>query len=106
MARKPCDGEAKEAISAERSAINVYLQNLRFKKRFFGIEEQDLWKKIAELNRLYEEELRAERIRYDTLLFEYQRKAKAAIRQYIEDSKTEKAEPDKTSESPEIVSEP
>ena len=61
-------------VSAERQEINAYLQKLRFRKRFFGVDEQDLWKKLAELNRMYEQELKAERIRYDTLLAEYKQK--------------------------------
>ena len=74
-------GEAKKTrsdpgcrLSPERQEINSYLQKLRFRKRFFGVDEQDLWKKLAELNALYEQELRAERIRYDTLLAEYKQK--------------------------------
>ena len=44
----------------------------RFKKTILGgVNEADVWKKIAELNELYEAELAAERIRYDVLLKEY-----------------------------------
>lgn len=53
--------------------IIKWLETLRFRKQWIGgINERDAWKKISELNELYEEQLKAERIRYDTLLDYYQ----------------------------------
>ncbi|MFR1945918.1 hypothetical protein [Faecalimonas umbilicata] len=43
---------------------------MKFKKRLFGVDEADVWKKIQELNHLYEEALAWERKRYDLLLKE------------------------------------
>ena len=82
-ARKSGTGKEKSApaarVSAERRDINAYLQKLKFKKSIYGVDEQDIWKKLTELNKLYEAELRAERLRYDTLLAETQREAETAL---------------------------
>ena len=51
--------------------INQWLKTVRFRKQLFGgLNEQDVWKKIEELNDMYGEALMAERIRYDVLLEE------------------------------------
>lgn len=56
----------------EQQRIAQWLKKVRFRKALFGVSEKDVWKKIGELNDMYQELLAAERIRYDTLL-EYQR---------------------------------
>ncbi len=49
--------------------IAQWLSRVKFRKNFFGgVVEADVWKKLDELNRLYEDALIAERARYDTLL--------------------------------------
>lgn len=54
-----------------RKEIQEWLSRVRFRRVLFGgVREADVWKKIAELNALYEKLLEAERIRYDTLLEE------------------------------------
>lgn len=54
-----------------REDIEKWLNQVRFKKTVFGgVQESDVWKKIAELNTMYEQALTAERVRYDTLLKE------------------------------------
>ncbi len=55
----------------EQQRIAQWLKKIRFRKALFGVSEKDVWKKIGELNEMYQELLAAERIRYDTLL-EYQ----------------------------------
>lgn len=56
--------------------IEEWLENVRFRKQFFGgVSEQDVWKKISELNEMYEAALKAERIRYDTLLEHYRKES-------------------------------
>ena len=58
-------------LNHEQECIQKWLKQVRFKKVFFGgVDEADLWKKIAELNSLYEAALSAERARYDALLAE------------------------------------
>lgn len=50
--------------------IARYLRQLRFKKKLFGVDEADVWKKIEKLNEMYEAAILAERDRYDILLAE------------------------------------
>ena len=58
-------------LNHEQERIQKWLKQVRFKKTLFGgVDEADLWKKIAELNSLYEAALSAERARYDALLAE------------------------------------
>jgi hypothetical protein len=38
-----------------------------------GISENDVWKKINELNQMYQAALEAERIRYNTMLEHYKK---------------------------------
>lgn len=54
--------------------IAKWLEEVRFRKKFFGgLSEQDVWKKIEELNSMYEACLEAERVRYDTMIDHYKR---------------------------------
>ncbi|MDR7871446.1 MAG: hypothetical protein RIN55_11335 [Tissierellaceae bacterium] len=49
--------------------IADWLEKVCFRKNFFGgVDEQDVWKKIDELNSMYEAALEAERVRYNTLI--------------------------------------
>lgn len=58
-------------LNHEQERIQKWLKQVHFKRAFFGgVDEADLWKKIAELNSLYEAALSAERARYDALLAE------------------------------------
>lgn len=65
--------------SQELEGIRQWLEKVKFAKQFIGgISEVDVWKKIEELNSMYEDALRAEKIRYETLLEEYKKKDIAA----------------------------
>lgn len=56
-------------LNHEVERIRKWLSQLRFRKSLFGgVPEPEVWKKIAELNTLYEAALSAERARYDALL--------------------------------------
>lgn len=58
-----------------QATIIPWLQKVRFRKCLFGgVSEADVWKKLEELNAMYETALAAERARYDALL-EAQKKA-------------------------------
>lgn len=58
-----------EPLNHEQENIRKWLKQVRFKRTTFGgVNEADVWKKIAELNSLYEAALSAERARYDALL--------------------------------------
>lgn len=51
-----------------------WLEKLRFRKKFLGgVNEQDVWKKIGELNAMYEAALKAERARYDAMIEHYKK---------------------------------
>ncbi len=52
----------------EEKRIAKWLEKLRFRRTLFGVNERDVWKKLAELDEMYQQLLRAERVRYDTLL--------------------------------------
>lgn len=61
----------KPAINSEQQKIIDWLKKVRFRPQLFGgVSEQDVWKKIDELNKLYDAALAAERIRYETLIAE------------------------------------
>lgn len=63
------------AISAELQAVAEWLSKVRFRRQWIGgVDERSVWNRIKELNQLYEEALRAERIRYDSLLEEYRKR--------------------------------
>ncbi len=62
----------------ELARIAQWLAAVRFKRKTFGgLDPQDVWKKIEELNALYEDALVAERARYDLLLRMSRRNAPA-----------------------------
>lgn len=65
-----------DMLTAEQQEIAQWLKKTKFKtKLFMGADEVDVWKKIAQLNRLYDKALLAERARYDALLSEYRARA-------------------------------
>ena len=67
--RKP--REDVKPLNAEQKRIITWLRKVRFKKQLFGgVSEKDVWKKIEELNSMYNLALVAERARYDALLEE------------------------------------
>lgn len=60
-----------DKLSREQKKIAQWLKQVKFSKTLFGgVSERDVWKKIGELNELYNEALIAERARYDALLAE------------------------------------
>ena len=68
---QPMPEQDKPVLNSEQQNIVEWLKKVRFQKQLFGgVSEQDVWKKIDELNKLYEAALAAERIRYETLLQE------------------------------------
>ncbi|MBQ8189868.1 MAG: hypothetical protein IJZ44_08835 [Lachnospiraceae bacterium] len=60
-----------------------WLKKVHFKKRIFGgISEADVWKKIGELNTMYDAALEAERIRYDTMIEHYRKVSLLNVQKY------------------------
>ena len=63
------------SVNAEHDKLLAWFQTVRFRKKMFGgVDEVSLWRKLEELNRLYESALTAERARYDALLEMYREK--------------------------------
>lgn len=64
-----------QVLNREQEEIINWLEKVKFSKQLLGgVNEQDVWKKINELNEMYEAALRAERIRYDALLEEQKKR--------------------------------
>lgn len=76
--RKKSD-ELKNVLNKEQLVIAQWLEKVCFKKVLFGVSEADVWKKIAELDGMYQQALKAERVRYDTLLEEYKKNMRPAV---------------------------
>lgn len=63
------EGGEGQPLNREQKRIMVWLRRVRFKRKFFGgVNERDVWKKIEELNNMYNLALIAERARYEALL--------------------------------------
>lgn len=59
----------KEVLNQEHLSIINWLKTVKFRKQIIGgVNQEDVWKKINQLNEMYEAALRAERVRYDVLL--------------------------------------
>lgn len=73
---QPC---AVPALDHEQLRIHKWFTQVKFRKRMFGgVDEADLWKKLLELNALFDAALSAERARYDALLEEQEKKDPSA----------------------------
>jgi len=59
-----------------------WLARVRFRKSLFGVDERDLWKKLGELNDLYDSAISAERARYDALLSAQQMSSDVTLEKY------------------------
>lgn len=60
---------AKESINSTHADICDWIKHLKFKRKFIGgVDEDDVLRKMAELNALYETALLNERARYEALL--------------------------------------
>ncbi len=58
-----------ETDNQTHADIIAWIKKLKFRKKLIGgVDEEDVLKKIDELNRLYEAALLNERARYDALL--------------------------------------
>ena len=67
-----------EEAAHEQKTIARWLKKLKFHKGIFGgIRETEVWKRMNELNSLYEEALAAERARCDALIQEARESAAA-----------------------------
>lgn len=56
-------------LNHEQQKIAEWLRKVKFRKKLVGgVNEEDVWQKIEQLNEMYEAALSAERARYDALL--------------------------------------
>lgn len=76
-------GSNAQAINHEYEVLIKWFQTVKFQKVWFGgIDESNLWKKLEELNKLYEAALSAERARYDALILEHTKSCNTRIHRY------------------------
>lgn len=74
-----------EALNHEHEKLKEWFRTVRFRKVLFGgVDEVHLWKKLEELNQIYENSLSAERARCDALIADHQKSCDAMIRKYKE----------------------
>ena len=82
----------KEVLNQEQLSIINWLKTVKFRKQIIGgVNQEDVWKKIHQLNEMYETALRAERIRYDVLLNEEKTNSSSLFRE-SEDLENESAD--------------
>ena len=74
-----------EALNHEHVKLLEWCRTVMFRKVLFGgVDEIHLWKKLEELNQIYETSLSTERARYDALIADHQKSCDAMIRKYKE----------------------
>lgn len=57
------------SINSTHADICAWLKKVKFRRKFIGgVDEDDVLRKMAELNTLYEKALLSERARYEALL--------------------------------------
>lgn len=72
-----------KALSREQEELLQWFRNVKFRKKLVGgVDEEYLWKKLEELNGLYDAAIRAERVRYDALIREHTRVCDTVIQKY------------------------
>ncbi|MDD2427061.1 MAG: hypothetical protein PHR78_03755 [Eubacteriales bacterium] len=86
---EPEASEQKEGKDTQHlETVAEWLKKVKFKRSLLGgVREEDVWKKIAELNALYERALEAERIRCDTLIEHYRLKPGSGEDRHLETEK-------------------
>jgi len=91
-----------EVINQEHKEIIKWFQTVKFRRTLFGgVDENDVWKKLQELNQLYESAIRAERERYNILLTDHEKTYESQIYKYKQElmkneGTTEQTEMDNT----------
>lgn len=77
---KSAPAQAKEP---KLESVAAWLKTVKFKKRLLGgVNEADVWKKIGELNALYEAALAEEHARCDAMVDYYKQTCMAAVQKY------------------------
>ena len=65
---RPAGGRPAQDMGQAQRRIGEYLEGLRFKRALFGVSEEDVWRKLAQVEQLFQQALAAERARYEALL--------------------------------------
>lgn len=75
-APRPAGKSADISDNPQLPKITAWLKEVKFRKKTVGgLDPADVWKKLGELNELYEQALMAERIRYEVKLAQLSRDA-------------------------------
>lgn len=92
--QKPDEEGAEEGtLNFEQQSIAKWLKEVKFRKRLFGgVSERDVWKKLLELNEMYNAALAAERARYDALLKKNTDELQAGFREYLNKLNSQESE--------------
>ena len=69
MGREGSAGASAVADNPQLQEVAQWLATVKFRRApFGGLDAEDVWKKLDELNSLYEKALVAERVRYNLLI--------------------------------------
>ncbi len=82
-------------IPTELEKISAWVSKVKFRKKLIGgVDEADVWKKIEELNTMYEFAIAAERTRFNVILEEYKRAYVASLKKNIKATEKKKVQAD------------
>lgn len=71
------------AVNREHQELAEWFHTVKFHKVIVGgVDERQLWRKLEELHGIYDTAIRAERVRYDTLLQANKKTSRAALLKY------------------------
>lgn len=72
-----------QALNREHENLLRWFGTVKFRKTLIGgVDEVQLWKKLEELDRLYDAAVRAERTRYDALILDHMKSFNALLGKY------------------------
>lgn len=70
-------------VNREQEKLFEWMQTVKFRKVLIGgLDEAQVWKKLEELNQLYDAAIRAERARYDALLGAHKEASNTLLHKY------------------------
>lgn len=70
-------------VNREQEKLIEWMQTVKFRKVLIGgLDEAQVWKKLEELNQLYDAAIRAERARYDALLGAHKEASNTLLHKY------------------------
>lgn len=56
---RPAGGPPAQDMGQAQRRIGEYLEGLRFKRALFGVSEEDVWRKLAQVEQLFQQALAA-----------------------------------------------